>query len=113
MRKDLLSTDFDLIRKCCNELGIGLVPAQSQNHITLTSEDGEKEFLDAQFNLFENFEFVASLDMEYFIGIPEFEFTKPKNIIKTFENASEYQITLSEEYGKQENAFNQPTLIAA
>lgn len=113
MRKELLSTDFDLIRECCNELGIGLVPAQSQDHVILTSKNGEKEFLDSQFNLFESFEFPSFLEMEYSAGTVEYVSTQTENLVRTLENNSEYRIKLSEEYGKQENAFNQPTLIAA
>ena len=42
MKREVLDIDFDVLRECCDELGIELVPATSSEHIVLTDENGKE-----------------------------------------------------------------------
>ena len=52
MKKEVKPMDFDLLKECCAELGVKLVPASSSDYILLTDEHGNKFRVTAEDNIF-------------------------------------------------------------
>ena len=42
MKREVLEIDFNILKECCNDLGIELIPAKSSEYITLIDENGDE-----------------------------------------------------------------------
>lgn len=51
--KEVQDINFDILKECCDELGIEMIPAESTEYITLTDEEGNKHIIKIGDNLFE------------------------------------------------------------
>ena len=52
MKREVEPMDFDLLKECCAELGVKLVPAASSDFLTLTDEHGNEFIITAEDNIF-------------------------------------------------------------
>jgi hypothetical protein len=53
MKREILDIDFDILKECCDGLGIELVPAKSSEYITLIDEDGRESIINPGDTIFE------------------------------------------------------------
>ena len=53
MKRKVVDVDFNLLKECCSEQGMELIPATSEKYIELTDEHGNKYKVMPSDNIFE------------------------------------------------------------
>lgn len=104
MKREVLEIDFDILKECCDDLGIELIPAKSSEYITLIDENGREERIFPGQNIFNTVSEVFSVGMLYTIDESYYEpnicVTNTKIVEGSFEYKNQPQGLYAVNYNK-------------
>lgn len=105
MKKEIPSIDLEILKECCNELNIELIPSSCDDCVVLIDENGNKDYLDCGFNIFDDFEGDTLLNEPYFVGNEDYVSSKQVKTVNEYDNIFEYNESPSIVYNMEINSY--------
>lgn len=113
MKREISNIDFDLLQECCQELDIELIPADLNKYVVLINENGDKEYLDSSFSIFDNIDTETSIKVPYSIKHSNFVKSQNIQIINEYKNTFEYSNQVYLKYKTEKNSYKGQNVYAA
>lgn len=89
MKREIPDIDFEILKECCDELNLELIPSSRSDCLTLIDKDGNSDYLDCNFNIFDEYEDVVLFEEPYLV---ESIYVAPKQTktVNEYRNVFEY-----------------------
>lgn len=105
MNREIKGMDFDLLEQCCTALGMELVPAESDEFITLTDKSGNKEKIFPGYNIFDTVYETQAIDVLYNIDYVNYTDCKNTTVTNSRTEDCQYENNAKLTYTTTKNAY--------
>lgn len=113
MKREIMDIDFNILKECCNNLGIELIPANSNEYITLVDENETEHKVMPCDNLFDTTGKEFTLDVPYNINSVVYDKCKCTTTTNSFTRNLKYENCQQVTYADSINKCSAYKIIAA